>query len=79
MARTLPFPPPGFDDLSPDEKIMYVQALWNRIEASREDEPIPDWHLEIVRERLAEHRAHPEAVVSWEEFRDKMDAWKRQI
>jgi len=79
MARTLPLPPPGFDELSEDEKLVYVQALWNRIEASREDEPIPDWHLEIVRERLAEHRAHPEAVVSWEEFRDEIDAWKRRI
>jgi putative addiction module component (TIGR02574 family) len=72
MARTLPLPPPGFDDLSEDEKLVYVQALWNRIEASREDEPIPDWHLEIVRERLAEHRAHPEAVLPWEEVRDEL-------
>jgi len=22
-------PPPGFDDLSPDEKIEYIQALWD--------------------------------------------------
>lgn len=78
MVRTLPFPPPGFDDLSLDEKIVYVQALWNRIEASREDEPVPDWHLEILRERLAEHRAHPEAVISLEEFRAEMDAWKHR-
>ncbi|HKH46559.1 MAG TPA: addiction module protein [Thermoanaerobaculia bacterium] len=29
--------------------------------------PIPDWHLQLVEERLAAHRAHPEQVVTWEE------------
>lgn len=78
MAWPLPFPPSGFDELSADEKIVYVQALWDRIGASHGDELIPDWHLEIVRERLAEHRAHPEAVIPLEEFRDEMDTWKRR-
>jgi len=67
MARSLPFPPPGFDDLSADEKIDYVQNLWDRIAAEPDDLPIPDWHLQIVEERLAAHRTHPEQVVSWEE------------
>ncbi|HEX5716691.1 MAG TPA: addiction module protein [Thermoanaerobaculia bacterium] len=61
MARALPLPPPGFDELSADEKIVYVQALWDRIEAPRENEPVPDWHLEIVRERLAEYEADPDS------------------
>lgn len=67
MARPLPFPPPGFDDLSADEKIDYVQDLWDRIAAEPDDLPIPDWHLQIVEERLAAHRNHPEQVVTWEE------------
>lgn len=61
MARTLPLPPPGFDELSADEKIVYVQALWDRIETPLQDEPIPDWHLQIVRERLAEYEADPDS------------------
>jgi len=47
-------------------------ARRDTIEAPLEDEPVPDWHLEIIRERLAEHRAHPEAVISLEEFRDEL-------
>lgn len=47
-------------------------ARRDTIEAPLEDEPVPDWHLEIVRERLAQHRAHPEAVLPWEEVRDEL-------
>ena len=67
MARPLPFPPPGFDDLSADEKIDYVQDLWDRIATEPDDLPLLDWHLQIVEERLAAHRDHPEQVVTWEE------------
>ena len=72
MARALPLPPPGFDELSADEQIEYVQALWDRIEAPPEEEPIPDRHLDIARERLARYRAHPEEALPWEEVRDEL-------
>ncbi len=73
MTPIVPFSPPGFDDLSVEEKLDYVQSLWNRIDSDpEEDEPVPDWHLEIVRERLAEHRAHPEDVIPWEGLRDEL-------
>jgi hypothetical protein len=35
--------------------------------AEPDDLPVPDWHLQIIEERLAAHRAHPEQVVSWKE------------
>lgn len=28
MPKLVPNPPPGFDDLSVDEKIDYVESLW---------------------------------------------------
>jgi hypothetical protein len=31
--KLVPNPPPGFDDLSVEEKIDYVQSLWERIES----------------------------------------------
>jgi len=33
MPKPVPLPPPGFDDLSVDEKIDYLQSLWDRIAA----------------------------------------------
>src|SRR5687768_1986436 len=47
MARSLSNLPPGFDDLSIDEKLDYVHSLWDRIFAHPEDIPVPDWHLEL--------------------------------
>jgi hypothetical protein len=37
--------PPGFSDLSKEEQILYVQALWERITEQPDDLPIPAWHL----------------------------------
>jgi putative addiction module component (TIGR02574 family) len=53
MSQALPLPPPGFDALSVDEQIDYVQSLWDHIAARPEDVPVPDWHREILAERLA--------------------------
>lgn len=53
MSQTLPLPPPGFDALSVEEQIDYVQSLWDHIAARPEEVPVPDWHREILAERLA--------------------------
>lgn len=46
-------PPAGFDDLSAEEKLDYIQALWDRFTSDPEDVPVPDWHREVIAERLA--------------------------
>lgn len=70
MAPPPPLPPPGFDDLSGAEKLDYLQALWDRIAAHPDEVPVPDWHRELIEERLAEHRAGPDDVTPWEEVRE---------
>ena len=69
MRSALPIPPPGFDDLNIDEQIDYVQALWDRIAAKEDRVPVPDWHREILDERLADLEANPDAGRPWEEVR----------
>jgi len=72
MRQTVPIPPPGFDELSVDEQIDYVQSLWDRI-AERPDEiAVPDWHRRLVAERLASYRNDPSQVISWEEVRARV-------
>jgi putative addiction module component (TIGR02574 family) len=65
-------PPPGFDDLSPAEKIDYVQALWDRAAVHPEAVPVLDWHRNIIEERLAAHRAGQGSSRSWEEARQDL-------
>lgn len=68
MSQALPLPPPGFDALSIDEQIDYVQSLWDHIAAKPEDVSVPDWHREILAERLMAHHANKNQDKEWEEF-----------
>ena len=78
MANPVPLPPPGFDDLSVDEKIDYLESLWDRVAASPETIPVPDWHRETIGERLKDLEANPDAGDSWEavqkRLREKLDS-----
>lgn len=69
MANALPVPPPGFDELAPEEKIRYVGALWDRIVEDQDRVPISDAQRELVRQRLAAHKADPGAARPWSEVR----------
>jgi len=53
MSRTIQLPPTGFDALSVEEQIDYVHSLWERIAARPEEVPVPEWHRQIILERLA--------------------------
>jgi putative addiction module component (TIGR02574 family) len=75
MCRA-PLPPPGFDEMSVEDKIDYVQAPWDRINANEAEVPVPDWHREVLEERLADHRAHPDAGRPWEDV--ETDLLKRR-
>jgi putative addiction module component (TIGR02574 family) len=44
-------PPPGFSELSTEEKIAYVQALWDLIAANPADVPVDDGQLALLKER----------------------------
>lgn len=72
MAHTVPIPPPGFDGLSADEKIRYVQDLWDYIAANTAKVPVPDWHRRVLDERLAEYHADPHEGESWPQVRDRL-------
>jgi putative addiction module component (TIGR02574 family) len=64
-------PPPGFDELSSDEKLEYVQALWDHVAKRPEDVPVPDWHRQVIAERLAVHRRGEMTSRPWSEVRDE--------
>ena len=72
MASSLPLPPEGFDDLPVEERIDYVQLLWDRVAAKPADVPVPDWHKDVLRDRLASYRSNPNAGREWPEVRDEL-------
>lgn len=72
MGKPLTVPPPGFDELSVEEQIDYVQALWGRIAATPEQVTVPDWHRDVLDERLADSDEHPRDASPWEQVRDDL-------
>ena len=51
--------------LSPEERIELAMDLWDSV--GLDDVPVPQWHLDLVRERLAEDERDPEDVIPGEE------------
>jgi putative addiction module component (TIGR02574 family) len=58
--------------LTPEERVALAVDLWDSVQPG--EIPIPDWHLEIVRERLAEDQRDPQGALPGEELL----AWLRQ-
>ena len=58
MPKPVAIPPPGFDQLTVEQQIDYVQSLWERIAATPDQVPIPDWH--------------PDTGESWDTVRDRL-------
>jgi putative addiction module component (TIGR02574 family) len=72
MSSTIPEIPEEFKALSTDERIAYVQALWDFIAQSPEEIPVPEWQKEILKERLAARDNRPKATATWEEVKERV-------
>ncbi len=72
MAKMVSIPPPGFEDLTSDEKVQYVQDLWDYVVADASKVPVPEWHRRILDKRLAEYHAAPNEGKPWPQVRDQL-------
>lgn len=70
MASKVSNPPAGFDELTVEEKLEYVESLWDRIAARPENVAVPDWHLEVIEQRT-QGDGSPK-VRSWDDFREEL-------
>jgi putative addiction module component (TIGR02574 family) len=72
MGNPLPVPPPGFSELSSEEKLEYVQALWDHISADLEDLPLTDWQKQLLDERLDDLEKNPDSSIPWSVVRSNV-------
>ncbi len=71
MSQALPLPPPGFESLSIEEQIEYVEALWAHVAAGQRLSPIPRWHKEVLAERMKQERGDGDKT--WDEFEQELN------
>jgi putative addiction module component (TIGR02574 family) len=72
MSRPIPNPPPGFESLTAEEKIKYVQSLWDYIASEADAAPLPEWQRRMLDERLEDLEKNPDAEVPWPEVRGRI-------
>jgi putative addiction module component (TIGR02574 family) len=72
MQQTTIPDPPGFAQLSKAEQVRYLQELWDRIADKPGDLPVPETHLDLAEERLAEYRRDPSRARSAYDVIDRL-------
>jgi putative addiction module component (TIGR02574 family) len=76
QRETIP-DPPGFSDLSKVEQIRYLQGLWDRITEKSGEIPIPETHLALAEQRLADYRRDPNRAQPARDLLDRLEKNER--
>ena len=53
-------------ELSPDEKLDIIEALWTSLNQSPELIPLPEWQKQELDRSKTQYDAHPESLLRWE-------------
>jgi putative addiction module component (TIGR02574 family) len=72
-VQSPPLPEPkGFSSLSKAEQVRYLEALWDSISARSGEIPVPESHLILAEERLAEYRRNPNRACPARDVLDRL-------
>jgi putative addiction module component (TIGR02574 family) len=71
--------PDDFDRVPDEQRIAFVQELWDRIAENPARVPVPETHRRILDQRLKEYRADPSGGRTWAEIRDELLAKLRDV
>ena len=72
MSSQLTVPPPGFDELSYEEQLDYVERLFDYVTSNAKYVEITDWHHKILEERMSRYRAVGVEGRTWNEFEKEL-------
>lgn len=63
----------GITRLSMEERLILIGAIWDSITDSANQPEIPQWHINILEERLSSADKTPENYISWDELKADLD------
>ena len=62
----------GIDQLSPAQKILLVEDIWDSIASDAEQAPLTEAQKQDLQRRLAAYEANPKSGSSWEEVKARL-------
>ena len=62
----------SIDSLSTSEKIALMERLWVELSQRPQELPFPDWHGDVLAERIAAVREGRTAFVNWNEAKQRL-------
>ena len=60
------------ENLSVPEKLILMERLWEDLSRKPSDIPSPDWHGDVLAERLAAVREAKTGFVEWDEAKKRL-------
>jgi putative addiction module component (TIGR02574 family) len=60
------------EQLNAGEKLELISQLWDSLPDAAEAIPVPDWHLEVLENRLRTADEKPDQAIPWEQVRDRL-------
>lgn len=73
-AKKMPPLTPEVDvgQLSVPQRLELIARLWDSIPDSLEGVPVPQWHEQELKRRLAAANENPEAAIPWDEAKARL-------
>ncbi len=59
--------------LPAEERLIVAEALWNSLARDPSKVPVPDWHREILEQRIADDDADPSEGETWDALRRRLE------
>ena len=54
------------------ERVQLAQEIWESLQLTAEELPLTEEQVELIRQRLDEHRRNPEAALPWSEVKKRL-------
>lgn len=63
---------PEIERLTVAQRLDLIALLWDSLPESLEGVAVPEWHREILMQRLADANANPNDAIPWEQVREEL-------
>ena len=60
------------ESFSIDEKLILMERLWSDLSGSPTQIPTPEWHGNVLADRLAEARGENDAFLDWQDVKNRL-------